>query len=65
MALRDVTYERFGPLLLEALVDSMLAEINLLRIAAGLQPRTKEYFLGQSNNSQNHLDPYDWMDDAT
>lgn len=61
MALRDNTYEKFGPLLLEALIDSLLDEINFLRTAMSLQPRTKEYFLGRSNNNQNHLDPYDWM----
>lgn len=62
MAIRDNTYHKFGPLLLEALIDSMLEEVNELRINAGLQPRTKEYFLGKSNNNQNHLDDYDWMD---
>lgn len=61
MALRDNTYAKFGPLLLEALIDSMLEEINELRVDAGKQPRTKEYFLGKSNNNQNHLEPYNWM----
>lgn len=63
MSQRDDTYRKFGPLLLEALIDSMLDEINFLRTASGLQPRTKDYFLGRSNNNQNHLPDYDWMED--
>lgn len=65
MALRDETYQKFGPLLLEALIDSLLEEINELRVNAGLQPRTKAYFLGKSNNNQNHLDPYNWMEEGS
>lgn len=64
MALRDVTYQKFGPLLLEALIDTMLDEVNELRVLHGLPPRTKAYFLGRSNNNQDHLDKYDWMDDV-
>lgn len=64
MALRDVTYQKFGPLLMEALFDTMLEEVNDLRVNAGLQPRTKSYFLGKANNNQNHLDPYGWMEEG-
>lgn len=63
MALRDVVYQKFGPLLMEALFDTMLEEVNELRALHGKQPRTKEYFLGKSNNHQNHLQHYDWMDE--
>ncbi|MBA7695002.1 hypothetical protein ES703_103619 [subsurface metagenome] len=63
MSLRDNTYHKFGPLLLEALIDAMLEEINELRAHLGFPLRTKEYFLGRSNNNQNHLDDYDWMDE--
>lgn len=62
MAIRDDTYEEFGPMLLEALIDTMLDEINFLRTALDLPLRTKEYFLGRSNNNQDHLELYDWMD---
>lgn len=61
MSQRDEAYQRFGPLLLEALIDSMLEEVNELRALLNLPTRTKEGFLGRSNNNQNHLDPYDWM----
>lgn len=63
MALRDNVFEKFGPILLEALVDNMLEEINELRTHAGLPPRTKEAFLGSAHNHLNHLDLYDWMAD--
>lgn len=65
MAQRDDTYHKFGPLLMEALFDTMLEEINELRALHSKQPRTKAYFLGKSNNSQNHLDPYDWMEEGS
>lgn len=61
MALRDVTYEKFGPLLMEALFDVVLEELNICRTALGLPVRPKEYFFGKSNNNLNHLDDYDWM----
>lgn len=64
MALRDNTYAKFGPLLLEALIDSLLEELNELRVLHGLQPRTKAYFLGKSNNNQDHLEPYNWMEEG-
>lgn len=63
MTVRDNTYEEFGPLLLEALTDSLLDEINFLRTAQGLPARTKDYFLSRCNNNQNHLPMYDWMID--
>ncbi len=62
MALRDVTYQKFGPLLIEALVDSLLEEINELRTKVGKPPRTKTDFLDKINNNQNHLAPYDWKE---
>lgn len=61
MALRDVTYEKFGPLLMEALFDCMLDEINRLRAQLSLPQIPKAEFLGRSNNIQNHLTPYNWM----
>lgn len=61
MALRDNVYQKFGPILLEALFDKMLDEINELRTGAGLPPRPKESFLGSAHNHIAHLDLYDWM----
>lgn len=61
MALRDDVYRQFGPVLMEALFDMILDEVNQLRTNAGLPERTKEYFLGRAHNAHAHLPPYDWM----
>lgn len=63
MALRDNVYKKFGPLILEALIDKLLEEINELRTGAGLPPRPKEQFLGSAHNNLAHLPDYDWMQD--
>lgn len=64
MSLRDETFQRFGPKLMEALFEMWLEELNEIRVALGKQPRTKEYVLGKCNNNINHLDDYDWMNDV-
>ena len=64
MALRDNVYKKFGPLLLEALIDKMLDEINELRTHAGKPPRPKEAFLGSAHNHMAHLTEYDWPEEA-
>jgi len=64
MALRDNVYEKFGPLLIEALLDQLLFEVNELRTRAGLPERTKEYFLGRAHNNLAHLEPYNWMSEG-
>lgn len=61
MAQRDEVYQKFGPLLIEALFDKMLEEINELRTNAGLPERPKDQFLGSAHNNLAHLDHYDWM----
>lgn len=61
MALRDNVYQQFGPLILEALIDNLLEQINILRFHAGLPEMPKEAFLGSAHNHLNHLDPYEWM----
>ena len=62
MAQRDEVFRKFGPLLMEALFDEVLDEINALRANAGLPERPKAEFLGSAHNHVNHLKPYDWMD---
>lgn len=61
MATRDETMQQFGPILLEALALLLLDEINILRNAAGLPPRTKQQALDAINNHVQSLPPYDWM----
>lgn len=64
MSVRDNVYEKFGPLILEALIDNLLEEINELRTALNLPPRTKEAFLGSAHNHLNHLPDYNWMNEG-
>lgn len=58
---RDEIFEKFGPLLLEGCLRILLDEINTLRAAHGLSPRTEEQFYEQITNHQSTLEPYDWM----
>jgi len=62
MSQRDTVYRKFGPLMLEALFDNMLEEINELRTRASLPARPKDQFLGSAHNHLSHLEPYDWME---
>lgn len=59
---RDEVFERFGPILMEALFDKMLELHNELRTQAGLPLVPKAAFLGSAHNHLNHLDDYDWME---
>lgn len=65
MALRDVTFAKFGPLLMEAIAEELLEYVNELRTRDGLPAVPKAEFLGRLNNNINHLENYDWMDDGT
>lgn len=38
--LREELYEKFGPILVEAVVQVVLQEVNILRVKAGLPERT-------------------------
>lgn len=61
MANRDNVYQKFGPLMIEALFDKMLEEVNELRTALNKPVRPKDAFLGSAHNNLSHLVPYDWM----
>lgn len=61
MSVRDNVFERFGPLLMEALFLAWLRELNEVRAGQGKQPLTADYILGRIHNDMNHIDDYDWM----
>lgn len=61
MGQRDDLYQRFGPLLKEAVLLLMLQEINILRQEAGLPERTEADMYTAIKNKVNELDDYDWM----
>jgi hypothetical protein len=62
MTTRDAVYSLFGPMLLEALTDVIMDEINILREAAGLQPRTKQQLLEKLKTKNDEAIKYDWVD---
>jgi len=51
----EVFYQKFGPLLLEAAVDLILDEINLLRTKAGLSEKTKQQMVDTLSNKIDSL----------
>jgi len=59
MANREDFYKKFGPLLLEAVVDLILDEVNLLRTKAGLSERTKQQMVDGLIDKWNSLPFYD------
>ena len=61
MTIRDRVYEHFGPILIEALCDIIMDEINILRERAGLAPRTKQQLIDALKAKHDELSPYDWM----
>lgn len=58
---RDKLYQHFGPMLIEALADIMLDEINILRSGTSLQPRTKQQLINTLKSKHDTLKEYDWM----
>jgi len=61
MSKRDDVFQKFGPILLEGCLKIILDEINTLRAAHGLSPRTEVQFYEQIVNHQSTLEPYPWM----
>ena len=60
---RSEVFQYFGPKLLESFLNLILSEINELRSAQGLAPRTKEQVYNQIMNDALHLPDYDWMEE--
>jgi len=58
---RDELYERFGPLLIEAIVLIIKDEINLLRQQHDLSERTNQQIIDTISNKLSILSEYDWM----
>ncbi len=57
---RSEVFKLFGPKLLEGFLGLILKEINELRTAAGLPPRTKIQAHDEIMNDAQHLPDYDW-----
>lgn len=61
---REELYQKFGPVLLEAIVLVILEEINTLRLVANLPERTKQQMIDSIETKLGGLTIYDWMDDV-
>jgi hypothetical protein len=61
MAAKEELYKRFGPLLLDALVQVMQDELNVLRSKAGFSPRTNQQVVDAIHNKLQSTSPYAWM----
>jgi len=62
MITREELYRKFGPILIEAIVQITKDEINILRVEAGLPERTNQQFLTAIENKLSQLSMYDWME---
>lgn len=62
MANRNETYQKFGPILLEAVCLCLLDQVNKLRTNQGMPPITEQDIIDNLNNHLSDLQPYDWME---
>ena len=65
MTMRDDLFQKFGPLLIEAIALATLDQINALRSKAGLPQITPDRAMIEISNHLSHLDPYPWMEGPT
>lgn len=65
MSQREDTFAKFGPILFEATIISILELTNESRRARGWPEITLQDFYDKVNNHINNLQPYDWMQGGT
>jgi len=61
MSIRDDTFRKFGPILLEACCWVLLDYQNELRKSQGMKLLTMDDVLLKLENHLSELEPYDWM----
>lgn len=61
---RNETYQKFGPILLEAVCLVLLDQVNELRKEQGMPEITEQDIIDNLNNHLNELQPYDWMQEV-
>lgn len=64
MPKRDELFQKFGPILFEASIISILELTNETRRARGWPNITLQDFYDKINNHLNDLQPYDWMQEG-
>ncbi len=62
MGTRDDTFQKFGPILFEATIMSLLELENERRRGKGQPEVTMQDFYDKVNNHITELEPYEWMD---
>lgn len=65
MSQRDELFRLFGPILIEAVTDFLLDNINTLRKEQGMKEITKDEFCTMLLNHVTKLEPYSWMNQGT
>lgn len=65
MAIRDDTFRKFGPILLEACCMILLEYQNELRQEQGMPLLTMQDIYDKLNNHLTELEPYSWMKERT
>lgn len=58
---REKLYQCFGPKLIDAITQVTLDEINILRDAVGLTPRTGQQVVDAIANKLENIPDYEWM----
>jgi len=61
MATREELYKRFGPQLVDAVVQVTLDEINIIRSELGLPLRTGDQVINAISNKLDGIPIYDWQ----
>jgi len=59
---KEELYIQFGPMLIDAIVDIIKDEINLLRVEAGLPERTGTQLIDAINAKLESMEKYSWME---
>ncbi|GAI04818.1 unnamed protein product [marine sediment metagenome] len=65
MANRNDTFRKFGPILLEATLQTLIERSNELRKEQGMPEITMQDIMDDINNHITELQPYDWMQEET
>lgn len=60
---RDDVLRKFGPKLLEGLVETLQEELNSIRAFIGMPNKDKESLLLGIKDKEKNIPDYDWMDE--
>ncbi len=61
MTTRDEVFDKFGPLLLESMLETILSELNIVRGMIGQPDVSIQHMLDSIDTKNLSLEKYDWM----